>query len=259
MLFTRLPLPGETKTRLMPWLTPEQCAALHCVMLMDISATLRRFGGDLFIFYTPDGDEAELRQLCGEAIYLVQDGADLGERMDRATREVLGRGYASCLLLGSDIPSVTEDALESVSALLQTHDVVLAPTEDGGYWLVGLKQPCSLIFAHPCYGTAKAFDAAQKGCEQANLRLAVGPKLWDIDEIGDLRYYMAHPGREMPHTQSLIDRLGATLFGATPHLRHTTSPTNAALSRGKPASQPSPSLFTDKKRGEKDHARDGTC
>ena len=207
VLFTRLPLPGRTKTRLMPWLTPEQCAALHCAMLEDISETLRRFGGDIFVFYTPDGDSTELRQLCGEAVYLPQDGADLGERMDRATREVLARGYASCLLLGSDIPSVTEETLESVSAMLRTHDVVLAPTEDGGYWMVGLKKPCSAIFTHRHYGSANAFSASQEGCAQANLRLAVGPKLRDIDEIEDLRHYATHPGKKMPRSQNLIEKL----------------------------------------------------
>ncbi|MDR2180506.1 MAG: TIGR04282 family arsenosugar biosynthesis glycosyltransferase [Synergistaceae bacterium] len=209
ILFTRLPIPGQTKTRLMPWLTPEQCAALHRAMLRDICGTLRRTGGDIFIFYTPKGDAAELRQLCGEASYLAQEGADLGERMDRATREILSRGYASCLLLGSDIPSVTEEDLGAARALLSKHDAVLAPTEDGGYWLVGLKGPCSSIFIHPYYGSARAFEAARRGCMQANLSLALGAKLRDIDEIDDLRHYAAHPGTKMPYSQSLINRLTA--------------------------------------------------
>jgi rSAM/selenodomain-associated transferase 1 len=214
ILFTRLPLPGQTKTRLMPWLTPEECAALHRAMLRDISATLRRVSGDIFIFYTPDGDLAELRQICGNAVYLPQEGVGLGERMNWATREILGRGYASCLLLGSDIPSVTEEILGTASALLSKHDAVLAPAEDGGYWLVGLRRPCSLIFAHRYYGSAGAFEAARAGCARANLRLAIGPKLRDVDEIDDLRHYAAHPGTEMPYSQSLINALTAKLPSA---------------------------------------------
>jgi rSAM/selenodomain-associated transferase 1 len=224
ILFTRLPLPGQTKTRLMPWLTPEQCAELHCAMLRDISGTLKRMGNDLFIFYTPNGNLEELRRICGDAIYLPQEGTGLGERMDCATQEVLGRGYASCLLLGSDIPSVTEGILRIVSAMLLTNDAVLAPTEDGGYWIVGLKQPCSLIFTHPYYGSEDAFEAARRGCVQANLRLAVGPKLRDIDEIDDLRYYAAHPGIEMPYSQSLIDTLAAKLPSAFPDPSPLRSP-----------------------------------
>jgi glycosyltransferase A (GT-A) superfamily protein (DUF2064 family) len=183
-------------------------------MLRDISATLRRTGSDIFIFYTTDGDLSELRQICGDAVYLPQEGADLGERMDRATRRILGLGYVSCLLLGSDIPSVTEEALRISSALLLTRDALLAPTEDGGYWMVGLRQPCSLIFAHQHYGTPQVFEAAHARCAQANLTLAVGPKLRDIDEADDLRHYAAHPGTEMPYSQSVINTLVAKLPAA---------------------------------------------
>jgi glycosyltransferase A (GT-A) superfamily protein (DUF2064 family) len=183
-------------------------------MLRDISGTLRRTGGDLFIFYTPEGNTAELRRICGDAVYLPQKGVGLGERMDRATREILGLGYTSCLLMGSDIPSVTEESLSAVSAMLMSHDAVLAPTEDGGYWIVGLKRPCSLVFDHQDYGLGSAFDAARRGCAQANLHLAVGPVLRDIDEIDDIHYYAAHPGLEMPHSQSFINTLEDTLAAA---------------------------------------------
>jgi glycosyltransferase A (GT-A) superfamily protein (DUF2064 family) len=131
--------------------------------------------------------------------------------MDRATREILSRGYASCLLLGSDILSVTEEDLGAVSTLLSKHDAVLDPTEDGGCWLVRLKEPCSPIFIHPHYGSARAFQAARRGCMQANLSLALGPRLRDIDEIDDLRHYAAHPGTAMLRSQSLINELMAKI------------------------------------------------
>jgi rSAM/selenodomain-associated transferase 1 len=208
ILFTRLPLPGRTKTRLMPWLTPEQCAALHRVMLADIVVTLKHTGKDVFVFYTPEGDLTELRGICGDVLFALQQGIDLGERMDRAIRDVLGRGYVSCLLLGSDVPAVTGKDLETASELLLTHDVVLAPTEDGGYWLVGLKRPCSQIFTHQPYGTADAFTAVLAACKQAGRTFAVAPTLRDVDLIEDLRYYAKHPGRNMPHTQKWIEALG---------------------------------------------------
>jgi rSAM/selenodomain-associated transferase 1 len=208
ILFTRLPLPGRTKTRLMPWLTPEQCAALLRVMLTDIVVTLKHTGKDVFVFYTPEGDLTELHEICGDVVFALQQGADLGERMDRAIRDVLERGYVSCLLLGSDVPAVTEKDLETASELLLAHDVVLAPTEDGGYWLVGLKRPCSRIFTHQPYGTADAFTAALAACKQAGLTFAVAPTLRDIDLIEDLRYYAKYPGENMPHTQKWIEALG---------------------------------------------------
>jgi rSAM/selenodomain-associated transferase 1 len=207
ILFTRLPLPGQTKTRLMHWLTPEQCAKLHRAMLQDISETLQKTGRDIFVFYTPDGDLTELRRLCGKAVYLPQRGAGLGERMDQAIREVLASGYGSCLLLGSDIPETTAKDIDTAGALLREHDVVLSPTEDGGYWMIGLKQPCSAIFTRQPYGTENAFLSALKTCEQARLHVAIGPRLRDIDQIEDLRHYGAYPRKEMAHTQALIEEL----------------------------------------------------
>jgi rSAM/selenodomain-associated transferase 1 len=210
ILFTRLPLPGQTKTRLMPWLSPEQCAALHRAMLADMSDALRRTGGadqNLFVYYTPEGDLSELRELCGDARYKLQRGEDLGERMDRAMRETFTLGYASCLLMGSDVPEATEDAVETAAALLRTHDAVLAPTEDGGYWLVGLKAPCGAIFAHRSYGAENALMATLKGCERAGLSVALGPRLRDIDRIEDLRDYAEHPGKTKPRCRVLIAEL----------------------------------------------------
>ena len=207
ILFTRLPLPGQTKTRLMPWLSPAQCAELHRAMLTDISETLSRMDKDVFVFYTPEGDLTELRRLCGDKIFLPQRGVGLGERMDRAIREVLARGYASSLLLGSDVPLVTEKDIEAASERLLTNDVVLGPTEDGGYWLIGLKRPCSQIFTRQPYGTADAFTAARTACERAGLSLAVGPLLRDIDLIEDLRHYAKCPGNNMPRTRNLIEEL----------------------------------------------------
>jgi rSAM/selenodomain-associated transferase 1 len=206
-MFTRLPLPGRTKTRLMPWLAPEQCAALHRAMLRDISGTLRMTGLDIFILYTPDGDLTELRGLCGEAVYLPQRGSGLGERMDRATREILSRGYGFCLLLGSDVPEVAAEDIETAGALLSEHDVVLAPAEDGGYWLVGLKEPCSRIFRRQPYGTEDAFESARTTCRRINLSVAAGRRLRDIDRIDDLRSYAARPRPEMTHSQPLIEEL----------------------------------------------------
>jgi rSAM/selenodomain-associated transferase 1 len=205
ILFTRMPLPGRTKTRLMPWLDPDQCAALHRAMLTDIGDTLRRAGKEVFVFYTPGGDPAALRRLCGDAVYLTQQGADLGEKMDQATREIFSRGFDSCLLMGSDIPAVTEDDLRAASDVLLTHDVVLAPTEDGGYWLIGLKQPCSQIFAHQPYGSLNVLEAAQSVCRKIGVSLALGPRLRDIDQMEDLFYHAAHPGKRMPRSQKLID------------------------------------------------------
>lgn len=140
ILFTRAPLPGKTKTRMMPELSPKACARLHACFLKDIGQETEKTGADLFICYTPVGKEEILRPLLpASASYFPQVGDGLGERMHRAFCRVFEKGYDACLLLGSDVPEVQAEDLKQAFSLLEHHDVVLGPTTDGGYYLAGMK------------------------------------------------------------------------------------------------------------------------
>ena len=140
--FTRPPAPGRTKTRLMPLLSGDACAALHTAFLRDIAAVCGRVDADLYVAYAPEGDWGILRELFPAALDLFpQDGEGLGERMHRALSRVLALGYDACVLIGSDLPELTEGHLAAAFAALEEADASLGPTEDGGYYLVGLKKP----------------------------------------------------------------------------------------------------------------------
>ena len=142
ILFTRAPLPGKTKTRMMPELSPKARARLHACFLKDIGRETEKTGADLFICYTPVGKEEILRPLLpARASYFPQEGDGLGERMHRAFCRVFEKGYDACLLLGSDVPEVQAEDLKQAFSLLEHHDVVLGPTTDGGYYLAGMKKP----------------------------------------------------------------------------------------------------------------------
>ncbi|MDR1740650.1 MAG: TIGR04282 family arsenosugar biosynthesis glycosyltransferase [Synergistaceae bacterium] len=207
MLFTRLPVPGRTKTRLMPSFPPEWCAALHRAMLADITAAIRRLLADggllnacLHVFFTPDGDEAalsDLRRACGPAVYVAQEGASLCERMRNAMNKSFGLGFAPCLLMGSDVPSVTEGDILAAYSLLEHSDAVLAPTYDGGYWLVGLNEPRDEIFEE-----SGGFEAALALCKRAMIRVGVGPRLRDIDTPEDVHQMVLGAG--MPNTRRIV-------------------------------------------------------
>lgn len=91
--FTRPPAPGRTKTRLMPLLSGDACAALHTAFLRDIAAVCGRVDADLYVAYAPEGDWGILRELFPAALDLFpQDGEGLGERMHRALSRVAGAG-----------------------------------------------------------------------------------------------------------------------------------------------------------------------
>ncbi|GHV46703.1 hypothetical protein FACS1894204_08840 [Synergistales bacterium] len=193
ILFTRLPIPGQTKTRLMPRLTPLQCAALTRDMLSCVVSAIRETGRDIFVFYTPHGDAykdeiADLKRICGPAEYRPQEGRDLGERMDNALRYALSR-CGACVLIGSDIPSVKRVHIENAFSLLSERDVVIAPTEDGGYWLIGMKEPFSGVFTLRSYGTDDVFASALAALGEGGKSVGIGERLRDMDTAEDLEHY----------------------------------------------------------------------
>lgn len=215
ILFSRLPIPGQTKTRLMPALSGAECAALHNAMLADIALVLHRTGKDLFVFYTPDGFKESLEQfkeLVGGAVYLSQAGSGLGQRMYHAVSTVLDRGYADCLLVGSDMPFLTLADIDEADRQLAGCDLTLAPSRDGGYWLIGLKRPLKPVLEQQAYGTATVLEQTITCCNRYGLRVGLANPGRDIDLPEDLLYYyhQIQAGRVSKdmHTARLILSLG---------------------------------------------------
>ena len=102
--FTRVPRPGVTKTRLLPVLSPKQCAALHTAFLKDLARVYRELDAALFVAYAPDPDWALLKDIFPMASALFpQTGESLGERMDAAMRRVLSLGFERVILTGTDL------------------------------------------------------------------------------------------------------------------------------------------------------------
>lgn len=203
ILFTRLPIPGKTKTRLMPALTPAACAELQWALLADLAPVLRESAGDLFVFYTPDDSPAELARLRGlmpAAACRAQSGGNLGARMNQAFTQIFEAGYDGCVLMGSDIPLVDASDIAEAWRELRDHDVVLAPSEDGGYWLVGLKLPFAALFAGQVYGTDSVMEQARHRCAAAGKRLGYGRRRRDLDVIEDLYFFQRTVTRDpSPH------------------------------------------------------------
>lgn len=141
IIFTRVPIPHKTKTRLMPVYTPEECAALHSAFLCDIYTAAKKTNKSIFVFYTPDDAEHILAECLGTSEnFFAQVGADLGARMIHAIQTVLQRGFSSCVLIGSDIPEMSAEIVQSAFSALDKSDIVLCPVSDGGYCLIGMKK-----------------------------------------------------------------------------------------------------------------------
>lgn len=192
IIFTRVPLPGKTKTRMMPYLTAVQCAKLHSCFLVDIRKECEWTDAEIFVYYTPEDEEDldVLKQILGEEkIYEPQRGENLGIRMYEAIKEVLKKGYKSCILIGTDIPEIRAEYLERGFAVLDHKKVVFGKTEDGGYYLVGMKHAYPEVFGLKTYGHKKVLEETIKELEKDQISVGYTQTLSDMDELEDLRGY----------------------------------------------------------------------
>ena len=186
VIFTREPVPGSTKTRLMPYYTAEQCAELHKCFLRDISREMKGKNFDIAVAYT-GGEPVFLKQVFGKkAIYIEQRGEGLGERMENAISDVLDMGYEKAVLTGSDIPELEADTIETAFAMLNTYDVVTGPTEDGGYYLLGMKELHHEAFDVKIYGMSTVFDETVNSIRKAGLTTCKVDEYSDIDIKDDV-------------------------------------------------------------------------
>lgn len=190
IIFTRVPIPGQTKTRLEKMLTKEECAKIHMEFLKDIKLTCESINRDRFVFYTPMDKNNILLDIFGDKFnYEIQEGKDLGEKMYNAINNVLNKGYKSCILIGSDIPYIRKEDLEKSFSILKKEDIVLGPTEDKGYYLVGMNKAVKGIFENIEYGHGNVLENTIEAIKKENLTYDLTNKNRDIDEPEDLKYF----------------------------------------------------------------------
>lgn len=194
IVFTRVPLPGQTKTRMMPYLSARQCVHLHSCFLKDVKNACMDAEADLFVCYTPEGKEGLLYPLLGEeAVYFPQEGEGLGERMYRAIESVLRKRYDACVLIGTDVPEIQAKHLNEAFAVLGIEkvakDVVFGPTVDGGYYLVGMKKPHKEVFEKQTYGSGNVLENTIRKLKDQKFKVGCIEQLQDMDTREDLQGY----------------------------------------------------------------------
>lgn len=193
IIFAKQPDPNNTKTRLSPPLNREDAARLYTCFLADILATAREVeGARRFIFYDPPAAEAYFAGLAPDFLLLPQSGGELGKRMHLALAELLSRGYRRVVLAGSDLPHLRAPALQQgFVALRDGAEVVLGPSADGGYYLVGLTRPQPELFDLPM-STPDVLRQTVERIRRLNLRYVLLREEFDVDTIADLKRLAAH-------------------------------------------------------------------
>jgi rSAM/selenodomain-associated transferase 2/rSAM/selenodomain-associated transferase 1 len=192
ILFGRYPVPGHTKTRLIPALGPTRAADLQRYLTEKTLKTARasacREGMEVEACFE-GGSEIQLRRWLGSAIFLSRQGSgDLGERMEAALHNAFLGGCRKAILLGTDIPGVSARALQEAFRRLDTADLVLGPSTDGGYWLIGLKKPGPAdVFRDMAWGRRDVLEKTIARAKEHGMSVHLLDPLTDIDTVEELK------------------------------------------------------------------------
>ena len=180
----RYPAVGEVKSRLAESIGAQRACALYRAFLQDLDA---RFAPGpralVWMFHPPERDFAAL---VGPGRRCVpQVGHDLGERLFNCVRRLCNDGYERVIVIGADVPHIRDAWLDEAEQQLDTADVVLGPSDDGGYYLVAMRAVHD-IFTGVSMGTPSVLEQTLAKAARAGLDVHFLPRSFDIDAAGDL-------------------------------------------------------------------------
>ena len=192
VLMAKAPREGEVKTRLLGALDPEEARRLYVAFLSDTFALMEdvrdeREGLTLALCYTPEGEEEAFEEVEREGSLMVpQRGENLGERLTNCFADLFALGFESVVVVGADSPTLPGEYVFDAFECFETDDdVVIGPSEDGGYYLVGMRKLHERIFEDVPWGDNRVLDATVERVKEAELNLVLLPEWRDVDTTED--------------------------------------------------------------------------
>lgn len=177
---------GKVKTRLAKTVGDENALTIYKALLKITEAATKNVSADVSIHYS----EAIDNKLWKHTHKTTQQGKDLGERMKNAFQNAFDAGYKKVVLIGSDLPSLTQEHLHKAINLLEKNEVVFGPAQDGGYYLVGLNQMHACLFENKPWSKNNLLQLTLEELSEKNIPFSKLETLNDIDTFEDLK---AHP------------------------------------------------------------------
>jgi uncharacterized protein len=211
-VMTKAPQAGRVKTRLVPPLTPEEAAELNKCFLRDTAAAIsiacsrRPAGDEKKMDFKPEDSASHseaVKAACGIAVYtpigaesayndilpadfslLPQRGDKFGERLYFAVEDLIKCGFASVCLIDSDSPTVPAENFSGAVELLSTNEdrVVLGPSDDGGYYLIGVKKPHRHLFEQIDWSTERVLNQTMQRATEIGIAVKLLPTVYDVDD-----------------------------------------------------------------------------
>ena len=186
IIFTRNPELGKCKTRLAKGIGNQNALDIYKYLLQHTANISQKVNADIYVFYSENINSDDLWD-NNFFIKKLQSGNDLGERMQNAFEEVFNYNHEKAIIIGSDLLDLNENIVEDAFKKLDNHDISIGPAEDGGYYLLGMKQSHSEVFKIKNWGTDTVYN--QTLSKLNNKSVYVLKTLNDIDNVEDLKPY----------------------------------------------------------------------
>ena len=191
LFFVKYPQKGHVKNRLAVELGEDVAVELCRNFVQDSLSTLERCGGQIVVcFYPPDSENKFVKWLGTHYRYLPQMGADLGQRMKNSLTKAFTSHSNPVIIVGGDVPDLPGDFIKEAFLVLNTHEVVIGPSFDGGYYLIGFRNDTFLpeAFDGINWGTHTVFQETLIVLKGAGCKIHVLPKWSDVDTLADLKH-----------------------------------------------------------------------
>ena len=190
LFFVKYPEEGRVKTRLSRELDAAIVVGLYRNFVMDLLSMLEETGIQFQIAYSPESSQGRFAEWLGSMyFYMPQQGNDLGRRMKNALTRAFERGFGRAIVIGSDSPDLPVELIHEAFSSLETHDAVIGPSLDGGYYLIGFNSNTLLpaAFEGIQWSTNAVFRTTIARLEGARLNIHKLPEWRDVDTFDDLR------------------------------------------------------------------------
>ena len=217
VIVAKYPRPGHVKTRLGATIGFEQAARLYRAFLRDLAQrfTGAALAGEYDLIWACADDLALMAHILGpEARMMPQCGEELAQRLYHVCHDTASLGYARTIILGSDSPHVSAEAITRAFTLLESADVVLGPADDGGYYLAGLRNHPTPpdIFTGIVMSTSEVFAQTLERVDTLGLSVRQIEATFDVDTTEDmlrLAHLLDGSPALAPHTHALLESLSA--------------------------------------------------
>jgi len=186
LIFIKNPELGKVKTRLAKSIGDSEALHVYKKLLNSTVSVAEKTDAHRQIWYSSyiNNEDGIKPELFGK---YLQMGSDLGERMKGAFRQAFDDGADRVVIIGSDCPDLSEAIVENAFERLDKNDLVIGPSEDGGYYLLGMNQYFESLFRDIEWSTESVLESTIQKAKLNNLNIFQLPVLNDIDNIEDLK------------------------------------------------------------------------